>query len=133
MLLVVETCGMATLLFYWIPMYRRLVAGPGGDRPGAGILGPILLGNVAVLACYWIRRSLPAPPPPRRNALTGHILLFLSRLTFVFAGSTLTLFLVRAGDTTASPFGLSVAVVTLFSVFCYMLELDRLSRRRFDD
>lgn len=118
-------------LYLWIPMYRRLTAGPGGDHPGQGVIGKLLVAVLVMQVCYWGRRRLPHAPP-RRGDLLGHVLLFLSRLAFVFVGSSFSLFIVRARDTHPSPVGLLISVWALFAIFCYVLELEALARPRLE-
>jgi hypothetical protein len=60
------------------------------------------------------------------------VLLFLSRLAFVFVGSSFSLFVVRAQDTHASPVGLLISIWALFAIFCYVLELEALARPRLE-
>ena len=114
-------------------MYRRLVAGPGGDHPGEGVVGKLLVAVIVMQACYWGRRHLPAAaaPPPTRDLL-GQVLLFVSRLAFVFVGSSFSLFIVRAGDTRPTPAGLAISIWALFAIFCYVLELEELARPRLE-
>jgi hypothetical protein len=86
---------------------------------------------IVMQACYWGRRQLlPPTAAPRSDALLGHLLLFLSRLAFVFVGSSFSVFIVRAGDTHPSPGGLLVSIWFLFAIFCYVLELEALARPR---
>ncbi len=109
-LLAVETAAFAVVLYLWLPLYRRLLSGPGGDRPGGDVIYRILAAVVVMQACYWTRRrvtaSVEARPP---GDLLGHALLFASRLAFVFVGSTFGLFIVRAGDIDPGPLGLAIS------------------------
>ena len=81
-------------------------------------------------SCYWIRRRLPEREEAREGAVFGHVLLFLSRLAFVFVGSTFSLFVIRFRDTTTSPFGIAGSIFILFAIFCYVLDLEQLARPR---
>ena len=112
-------------------MYRRLVAGPGGDHPGARVVDKLVFVVIVMQVCYWWRRFLPHAPP-RPHVLLGHVLLFLSRLAFVFVGSSFSIFIVRAGDTHPSPLGLLISIWALFAIFCYVLELEALARPRLE-
>jgi hypothetical protein len=47
---------------------------------------------------YWISHRLPAPLPQLRNALFGHIVLFVARMSFVLATSIFWLRLHRQGS-----------------------------------
>lgn len=129
-LLAVETGGLFAVLYLWIPLYRRLQAGPGGERPGAGIVWKALLVAAVMQACYWIRRRMPEPDVERKGVVLGHVLLFLSRLAFVFVGSSFSLFVLRSQDTHASPLGVAGSIFILFTIFCYVLELEQLARPR---
>ena len=132
-LLAVHTAALLAALSLWIPTYRRLVAGPGGDHPGQGVVGKLLVAVIVMQACYWGRRHLPAvEAPPRHRDVYGHVLLFISRLAFVFVGSSFSLFIVRAGDTRPTPAGLAISIWALFAIFCYVLELENLARPRLD-
>jgi len=135
-LLAVHTAALLAALSLWIPMYRRLVAGPGGDHPGEDVVGKLLVAVIVMQACYWGRRHLPAATtataPPRHRDLLGHVLLFVSRLAFVFVGSSFSLFIVRAGDTRPTPVGFAISIWALFAIFCYVLELEELARPRLD-
>ena len=130
-LLTVHTGALLVALYLWIPMYRRLTTGPGGDRPGQAVIGKLLVVVIVMQVCYWGRRRLPHPTP-RRRELLGHVLLFLSRLAFVFVGSSFSLFVVRAGDTHVSPGGMLISIWALFAIFCYVLELEALARPRLE-
>ncbi len=132
-LITLHTAALLVVLSLWIPMYRRLVAGPGGDRPGIGVIDKVLIAVIVMQACYWGRRRLPAAAPrPRPHPTLGHLLLFVSRLAFVFVGSSFSMFIVRAGDTRPSPVGLLIGTWALFAIFCYVLELEALARPRLE-
>ena len=130
-LLAVHTAALLVALYLWIPMYRRLVAGPGGYHPGARVVDKLLFVVIVMQVCYWWRRNIPHAPP-RPHVLLGHALLFISRLAFVFVGSSFSLFIVRAGDTSVSPWGLLISIWALFAIFCYVLELEALARPRLE-
>jgi hypothetical protein len=130
-LVAVHTAALLVALYLWIPLYRRLVAGPGGDHPGQGQVWKFFVVILVMQACYWGRRRLPSNLAAG-GVLTGHVLLFLSRLAFVFVGSSFTLFIVRMQDTTVSPQGVVVSILALFAIFCYVLELEQMARPRLE-
>ena len=131
MLLAAHTAALLVALSLWVPMYRRLAAGPGGDHPGAGVVEKLVFVVIVMQVCYWWRRRLPHAPP-RPHVVLGHVLLFLSRLAFVFVGSSFSLFIIRARDTRPSAFGLLISIWALFAIFCYVLELEALARPRLE-
>jgi hypothetical protein len=132
-LLGVETAAFAVILYFWIPLYRKLMSGPGGDRPGGDLIYVQLAAVVVMQACYWGRRRLVADGVMHSHGvILGHLLLFASRLAFVVVGSSFGLFIVRAQDTRPSPLGLAVSVWMLFAIFCFVLELEQMARARLD-
>lgn len=67
--------------------------------------------------------------PVSRNPLLGHLILFLSRLNFIFAAAVFSaVYLVRINELDISLLGLVFLSAVLFSIFCYTLELERIGR-----
>jgi len=131
LLFAAETAGLVLLLSVGVPLYRLLQLGPGGDRPGDPLHGVILIAIALMQVCYWTKRRFAPAVRAGHSVLAGHLLLFLSRLTFVLVGSYASLvFLVRFKDTTFSIRGVGLLLAALFAVFCYVLELERLGRMR---
>jgi hypothetical protein len=63
------------------------------------------------------------------NPVLGHLILFLSRLNFIFAAGVFSaVYLVRFNDLDISLLGSVLLFAILFSIFCYTLELERLGR-----
>src|SRR4030095_16814436 len=74
--------------------------------------------------------SLPALPRAGRHLLLAHLLLFFSRLSFIFAGSLLSLSLFRRlTDLEHALPGMLVLLLSAFAQFCYSRELEALARR----
>jgi hypothetical protein len=91
---------------------------------------PALCAVIVMQACYWSMRKIRPPIARRRNVFVGHLLLFLSRLSFIFAGSVLSLALfTRSQDTTVSVPGIVLLLATTFAQFCYVRELEALARK----
>ena len=64
------------------------------------------------------------------NPLFGHLILFLSRLNFIFAGAVFSaVCLVGFNELDISGRGFVFLFTVLFSIFCYTLELERLAER----
>jgi hypothetical protein len=79
-------------------------------------------------ACYWIRRRVRPTPPSRDRPVLAHLLLFLARLSFIFAGSSASLIIfVRSADTRFSVVGIAILLAAVFAQFCYARELEVLS------
>jgi hypothetical protein len=124
-----ESAGMLYILWITLPLYRKLVSGPGGYRPGAPLILPVLTVSLAMQLSYWSKREMRPPVRSGHNRVGGHLLLFLSRLSFIFAGANLSLLLFRrAADTVLSPMGVLVLFFSSFAQFCYVRELEALAR-----
>jgi hypothetical protein len=82
------------------------------------------LQNAGWLDQYWF-----ATLRLGHNPLLGHLILFLSRLNFIFAAAVFSaVYLVRFNELDISLWGFVYLSTVLFSIFCYTLELERLGR-----
>jgi hypothetical protein len=125
----VESAGMLAILYTALPLYQRLLVGPVGGRPGRSVVPSILAITIAMQVSYWTKRLIR--PPLRRGDRTvlGHLLLFLARLSFIFAGANLSLLLFRRfGEINPSPLGIVTLFAASFAQFCYVRELEALAR-----
>ncbi|HKF45553.1 MAG TPA: hypothetical protein VKG01_20870 [Thermoanaerobaculia bacterium] len=125
----VESAGMLGILWIALPLYQKLLSGPAGYRPGRALLPPILAITIVMQLSYWGKRLIR--PPLRRGDRTvlGHMLLFLARLSFIFAGANLSLLLFRRfPESNPSPLGVVTLFVASFAQFCYVRELEALAR-----
>jgi hypothetical protein len=78
---------------------------------------------------YWISHQVRPPLPQFTNALIGHALLFLARIGFVLPTSVFGIvFVARRLEFEISVFNYLVILFGLFSLFCYVRELERLGR-----
>ena len=129
-LFAVESAGMAFVLSVGIPLYRTLLEARLEDRPGRPLLLPVL-GVVTVMqVCYWIKYRYRPSPARAAHPLAAHLLLFFSRLSFIFAGSLLSLTLFRRlTDLEGAWPGVLVLLLAAFAQFCYSRELEALARR----
>jgi hypothetical protein len=79
-------------------------------------------------AC-WLDQHWFATLRLGHNPLLGDLILFLSRLNFIFAAAVFSaVYLVRFNELEISVWGFVWLSSVLFSIFCYTLELERLGR-----
>jgi len=124
-----QTIGDATILSHLIPIFRRLVTSGLDEKPSTNILALATLGVIIMQVCYWLDQYWFATLRPGYNPLLGHLILFLSRLNFIFAGAVFSaVYLVRFNELDISFWGLLILSIVLFSIFCYTLELERIGR-----
>lgn len=135
LLLTVQTVAVALLLWGAMPIYRTIMAAPGQqlhDLPTSPVV--IVIALVAFHAAYWYRLRRVPIVLRRRSLLMAHLVIFAGRLSFIFGGSLFALVVFRHFPDLAEiadPFRLIsrslVMLVILFSLYCYTLELERVS------
>jgi hypothetical protein len=124
-----QTIGDATIVSHLVPLFRRLVTSRLDEKPSLKIFVSAALGVTIIQVCYWLGQHWFATLRLRYIPLLGHVILFLSRLNFIFAGAVFSaIYLVRFYEAQISPFGFVWLSAVLFSIFCYTLELERLGR-----
>jgi len=125
LLLTMETSGAVILCWKAIPLYRLLIVDPASYETRERIWVWALTAIALIQIGYWFRYRIKPALPQLHNVLLGHILLFVSRLSFVVATSVFSfVFIAYKLELDAARYILTV--VGLFSLFCYTLELQRL-------
>jgi hypothetical protein len=95
-----------------------------------------IVASAALLhCCYWSRLKWVPVTPPFHSSFVAHLLFFASRVCFFFGGALFSaIFFRHIPELDAlPPFGEAVVKIvyvagTLFGLFCYSLELDRLGK-----
>jgi hypothetical protein len=82
-----QTIGDVTILCHLIPLYKRLVTSGLDQKPPTEIFVYAAFGVASIQICYWLNQRWFATLRLGQNPLLGHLILFLSRLNFIFAGS----------------------------------------------
>ena len=78
---------------------------------------------------YWVSHRVGPPPPRFKNALLGHAILFLARMVFVLPTSIFGfVFVAHRPEFDIPVFKCLILLLGLFSLFCYVRELERLGR-----
>jgi hypothetical protein len=121
--LALEVTGMALILWDGLPIYQRLFnlerVATAGDR------SILMIAVLAIQISYW--HTLRHIPPFQfsRRPFVAHVLLFVSRLSFVFASSLFALVAYRYSSMLSfNPLNVSLFVAILFSVFCFSRHLE---------
>ena len=124
-----QTIGDATIFSQLIPNFRRLVTSGLDEKPPTNIFILAALGVVIMQLCYWLDQHWFATLRLGYNPLLGHVILFLSRLNFIFAGAVFSaVYLVRFNELDISLWGLLIISIVLFLILCYTLELERIGK-----
>jgi hypothetical protein len=126
LLLIMETVGAAVLCWKGLPLLRSLLADPASYATRERIWIWTVPATVLVQIGYWLRYRIRPALPRLHNALLGHIVLFVSRLSFVVATAVFSfVFIAKRLEGQMDAARYILTVVGLFSLFCYMLELQR--------
>ena len=120
-----EIIGIVLILWDGIPIFRHLLQFElvGSERD----LTILIVATILVQFSYW--RYLRYDPPfelPRQQFL-AHIVLFISRLVFIFPSAIFSLVVYRypnVSDVSITRLALMMAV--LFSGFCFSRHLEKL-------
>jgi hypothetical protein len=132
LLLGVQTIGATMLFSFAVPLYRQVMADPGGHEPRPETLGWAFSAIALMQTGYWIRHRLGLPIPRLRNVFAGHIILFAARMSFVLATSSFTFVVIAQNAELQIPtFRYFVFAAGLFALFCYVRELERLGKNFF--
>lgn len=126
-LLLLQTLGIAIILWEGIPIYRRIVAGAAGQHVDSGALALAALAVGLVQGAYWLRLALVPGLKLPRNIFLSHLAVFVGRISFIFGTALFsTVLYYRLPELQLSFLRLVILVAVLFSMFCYALELERL-------
>ena len=87
----------------------------------------MLIAIILVQFSYWtcLRRDPPFDLP--RHQFAGHVMLFVSRLSFIFASGIFSFVVYRNSDLLEFTFiRSSMMMAVLFSVFCFSRHIERI-------
>ncbi|MBY3095184.1 hypothetical protein HFO72_31080 [Rhizobium laguerreae] len=134
LLLVGQTIAVSVLLLMVFPIFQSVITHL-GQQQTISVVDQVSISAVAFIlhCCYWARLSWVAVTVPFKNTLVSHLCIFVGRLSFLFGGALFSaVFFRHVPELDVLPtIGQSIARVsytalTLFGLFCYSLELDRL-------
>jgi hypothetical protein len=112
-----ELAGLALILWDGLPIYRHLFVLERVATTADQII--MLIAVFVIQVSYWHTLRHDPPLAFSRRPFLAHVLLFLSRLSFVFASSLFALVAYRYSTLlSVDPFKLFLFVAVLFSVFC---------------
>jgi hypothetical protein len=125
----VQTIGVAILICNAVPHYREILSDPGAHQAEAWTLVWSLSASLLIQIGFWINYRVRPPLPQLSIALLGHVLQFVSRMSFVLATSIFGfVFLTPKPGFHMPASRYVVTIVALFSLYCYTQELTRLGK-----
>ncbi|GLS22779.1 hypothetical protein GCM10007874_57990 [Labrys miyagiensis] len=128
-----QTVCATILVFELMPFFWRLVDDL-GEVQEVSNRGEALacLCVVVFQACYWWRINNLGVPFATKSQLLSHLLVFVGRMSFLFAGTLASLIFFRhmpllapSNLTLTGALRLLLFLAVLFSWFCYSLEVER--------
>jgi|ERR1035438_5943387 hypothetical protein len=134
LLFAIQMFGADFIVWEDLPAFRQLVLSPGTQPANTSYDSNIAVAVLfAMQAAYWYR-LLRVPIPFRGSSLAlGHLFLFLGRLNFIFGSALFSIVLFRHVPELGSGVDILlmarrgvVFVISLFALFCFTLELERL-------
>ena len=129
LLVVLQTVGAAIILWNGIPIYQQIVADASKHMPRPETLVQAIVAVAMIQVAYWFRQRIHPPLPQHNNSLLSHVVLFVGRLSLIFATSMFSVvFFMQPEGLHLSISRIVVLVAVLFSMFCFTLELERLGR-----
>ena len=123
-----QTLGAVVLIWTGLRLYREVLADLSHKPEAWPIVGS--LSSIALMQiCYWVSYRVRPPLPQFQNALLGHAILFLARMVYVLPTSIFGfVFIAQRPEFDIPVFRCLVLLLGLFSLFCYVRELERLGR-----
>jgi hypothetical protein len=122
-----QTIGAALLLWHGVPLYREVAADPSTHKPRPEVLVWTLISIALIQIGYWSCYRTRPPMPHFSNALLGHVVRFLDQMSFVFVTSVFCFaFVTKNAGFDIPPFHSVVIILALFSLYCYIRELESL-------
>jgi len=119
----IEVVAMTLILWDGLPIYRHLmILEQVGTRTDEVIMW---IAVAAIQFTYWYLLRHEPPFALQRRPLLAHVVLFVSRLSFVFASSLFALVAYRYSDALEfNPARVVLFIAVLFSVFCFSRHLE---------
>jgi hypothetical protein len=94
-----QAIGNGMILSHIIPLVRRLVTAGLHDKTPLKTVLFGAFGVTTIQVCYWLGRHWFTTLRLRYNAFLGHVVLFISRLNFIFASAVFSaVYLVRFNE-----------------------------------
>ena len=133
LLFAIQMFGSDFIVWQDLPAFRQLVLSPGEQQASTAYDGNTVLAVLfAMQAAYWYR-LLRVAIPFRGPSLALSLFLFLGRLNFIFGSALFSIVVFRHVPELGSGIDILlmarrgvVLVISLFALFCFTLELERL-------
>jgi hypothetical protein len=124
-----QTIGAVVLIWTGVLVYREALADLVSHEAHRWAIIGSLLSIALMQISYWVFYRVRPPLPRFQNALLGHFILFLARMIYVLPTSIFGfVFIAQRPQFDIPVYQCLVILLGLFSLFCYVRELERLGR-----
>jgi len=121
-----QTIGATIIIVKGVAIYRQLMAAPASYDAESATTAWALAAIALIQAGYWPLYYAPARQPRMSNAMLGHIVQFASRLVFMVVTAVFSFVFIQKRIGNIPPYRVALILAMLFSLFCYMLQVQRL-------
>jgi hypothetical protein len=134
LLFAIQLFGSDFIVWQGLPAFRELVLSPGEQMANTPYDGSAVVAVIfAMQGAYWYRLLRVAIPFRGPSLALSHLFLFLGRLNFIFGSALFAIVVFRhvpelgpGTDILLMARRGVVLVISLFALFCFTLELERL-------
>jgi hypothetical protein len=134
LLFAVQMFGADFVVWEGLPAFRQLLLSPGDQLVSTPYDSNAVVAVLFMMqGAFWYRCIRVAIPFRGPKLFLSHVFLFLGRLSFIFGSALFSIVLFRhlpelSSDVDIFLFGRRavVLIVSLFALFCFSLELERL-------
>jgi hypothetical protein len=122
------------IIWHELPTFRQLLVRPGEVVPEPYDPWLMTTAIVAAQCAYWYRLQKVGIPFKNPNVIASHVFLLWGRLNFLYGGGLFSVVIFRhlpqidlAADFWLAATRAPIFVLSLFTMFCFSLELERLA------
>ena len=134
LLFAIQMFGSDFIVWTDLPAFREIALTPGEQLANTPYDGNTVVAVLLVMqGAYWYRLQRVEIPFRGRSLVLSHLFLFLGRLNFIFGSALFAIVVFRhvpelgpATDILLMARRGVVLVISLFALFCFTLELERL-------
>jgi hypothetical protein len=134
LLFAIQMFGSDFIVWQGLPAFRELVLSPGEQMANTPYDGSTVVAVIfAMQGAYWYRLLRVAIPFRGPSLVLSHLFLFLGRLNFIFGSALFSIVIFRHVPELGPGVDIlvmvrrgAVLVISLFALFCFTLELERL-------
>jgi hypothetical protein len=133
LLLAIQTIGVILLYGHIVPLFKQLEADSASHEARTETRIWLIAAIALIQVGYWVRYRLRPALPKFVNPFLGHLVVFVGRLGFTLATAVFSfVFILHKLASQLPVVGYGLTLAGVFSLFCYMQELQSLGTAMMD-